>query len=334
MPVALSNSPASTAATTGPAASAAAGSSASQPATGADFLLVLAQQICTDAKAPAAGVKQPVTNPALPAPLMELFAPEIPQIAGQDSDTDTEDSDDGEEVLDLATLLPGFCAAPPTQTTATNPAAATRVETTAVTITASRGESSDVSATEAFIEAMVDPATTEGDATAASSTTAPQAAHAAQVHAGLTNHLAGSPDSAPMARDLRAPVGTHAWNDELGGQLTWMAANGRESASLRLSPENLGPLEIRISVEDGEAKVWFGAAQAETRAALENSLPRLRELLASQGLVLADAGVFRDAPRGHASSGESAAQPNLDADSAESVSAVTIAHTGLIDTYV
>jgi flagellar hook-length control protein FliK len=328
MPVALSPSPAPTATTAGNA-----GGPASPPATGADFLLVLAQQICTGAQAPVAAAKQPVASLPVPAPSMELFSPEIPQGPGQDSDADTEDTDDGEEVLDLAALLPGFCAAPPTHA-ATSHAAQTRGETAPMAITASHGESTDASAAEAFIEATADPTTAEGDATSASSTNAPQAAHAAQAHAGLTNHLASSPDSAQMARDLRSPVGTPAWNDELGGQLTWMAANGRESASLRLSPENLGPLEIRISVEEGEAKVWFGAAQADTRAALENSLPRLRELFASQGLVLADAGVFRDAPRGHASSSESAAQPNVDADSAQSVSPVTITHTGLIDTYV
>jgi flagellar hook-length control protein FliK len=329
MPAALSPSPASTAATATPA-----GGIASPPATGTDFLLVLAQQICTESKAPAAGAKQPISNLPLPAPLLEMFSPEIPEGPSQDSDTDAEDTDDGEDVLDLAALLPGLCAAPPTQAPATH-AAPARAETASVAIAATQGESTDTSAAAAaFIEAMLDPAAAEADSTTATSTTAPQAAHAAQAHAGLTNHLAGSSDSAQMARDLRAPVGTPAWNDELGGQLTWMAANGRESASLRLSPENLGPLEIRISVEDGEAKVWFGAAQAETRAALESSLPRLRELLASQGLVLADAGVFRDAPRGHASSADPAAQPNVDTDSAESVSSVTIMHTGLIDTYV
>lgn len=327
MPAALSPSPGATVATAGTPAG-----SASPPATGADFLLVLAQQICTESKAPAAAAKPPVPG-LLPAPLMELFSPEIPEGASQDSDTDTEETDDGEEILDLAALLPGLTAAPPTHAPASH-AAPARAETSSIAITAAQGESTDAYAAEAFIEATADPATAEGDATTAPSSTALQAAHAAQAHAGLTSHLAASPDSAQMARDLRAPVGTPAWNDELGGQLTWMAANGRESASLRLSPENLGPLEIRISVEDGEAKVWFGATQAETRAALENSLPRLRELLASQGLVLADAGVFRDAPRGHASSADAAAQPNVDADSAESVSPVTITHTGLIDTYV
>jgi flagellar hook-length control protein FliK len=333
MPVALSNSPASTVAAAGTAASGASGGAPS-PASGADFLLVLAQQICTGsnaAHAAPAATAQPATNTTLPASFMELFSPEIPESTSQDSDTDSEDSDDTEDAVDFAALLPGLCAAPPAHVPVNN-AAPTRPETAPVAVITSQGEAADTAA-DALIEATADPNAADSDAATAPSTTAPQAAHAAQAHAGLTNHLASSPDASQMARELRAPVGTPAWNDELGGQLTWMAANGRESASLRLSPENLGPLEIRISVEDGEAKVWFGASQADTRAALESSLPRLRELLASQGLVLADAGVFRDAPRGHASASEFAAQPDGDGDS-QSVSAVTIAHNGLIDTYV
>lgn len=79
--------------------------------------------------------------------------------------------------------------------------------------------------------------------------------------------------------------------------MTLMADRGQHSASLRLSPEHLGPLEVRISIRDDQASVWFGANHADTRAALEQALPRLRELFASQGLSLADAGVFREPPR-------------------------------------
>jgi flagellar hook-length control protein FliK len=76
-----------------------------------------------------------------------------------------------------------------------------------------------------------------------------------------------------------------------------MAHQGIESASLKLSPAHLGPVEVRISVQDGGASVWFGAAQADTRAALEQALPRLREMFSTQGLTLADANVSREPPR-------------------------------------
>ncbi|MGH8241636.1 MAG: flagellar hook-length control protein FliK, partial [Steroidobacteraceae bacterium] len=132
------------------------------------------------------------------------------------------------------------------------------------------------------------------------------------------------------------PVGSPAWKDEIGAHLTWMAANGKEAASLRLSPEHLGPLDIRISVDDGKASVYFGATNADTRAALEQSLPRLREMFASQGMVLADAGVSRDAPRNQfkPSATPAGSRSSSDAGSESSVKSVTLARVGLIDTYV
>jgi flagellar hook-length control protein FliK len=92
-------------------------------------------------------------------------------------------------------------------------------------------------------------------------------------------------------------VGSEQWADELGTRLTWMVDRGQQSASLRLSPDNLGPLEVRISITDDKASVWFGAAHADTRAAIEQALPRLREMLGAQGLSLTDSGVFREPPR-------------------------------------
>lgn len=104
-------------------------------------------------------------------------------------------------------------------------------------------------------------------------------------------------DVAAHSRPLQQPVGTRAWADELGARLTMMTQKGQHTASLRLSPEHLGPLEIRIAMRDDQASVWFGAAHADTRAAIEHALPRLRELFAAQGMSLADAGVFREPPK-------------------------------------
>jgi flagellar hook-length control protein FliK len=101
----------------------------------------------------------------------------------------------------------------------------------------------------------------------------------------------------PMSRPIHAPVGTPAWADEIGARVVMMSESGNHTASLKLSPEHLGPLEINITVRDDKASVLFGAAHADTRAAIETALPRLREMFASQGLSLADAGVFREPPR-------------------------------------
>lgn len=148
-------------------------------------------------------------------------------------------------------------------------------------------------------------------------------------------HMAAAVDTrAPT--ELRAPVGSAAWTEELGTQLTWMSRHGQDSASLRLSPDHLGPVEVRIEVRDGATSVWFGAAHADTRSALEQSLPRLRELFAASGLLLADAGVARDAPRQNTRPGTPlclGSSANEQAISASKVSP-SPTHSGLVDTYV
>lgn len=149
----------------------------------------------------------------------------------------------------------------------------------------------------------------------------PQAAtHAAQTHGAVD-------------RPVHSPVGSAAWADEIGTRVVMMTESGNHTASLKLSPEHLGPLEINITVRDDKASVWFGAAHADTRAAIETALPRLREMFEAQGLSLADAGVFREPPREqHAvkSNTTSAEQ----GDSAEQVASVsTRARLGLVDAY-
>jgi flagellar hook-length control protein FliK len=136
--------------------------------------------------------------------------------------------------------------------------------------------------------------------------------------------------------DMRAPLGSTAWADELGARVTWMVDRGEQVASLRLSPENLGPVEVRIAVREGETSVWFGATHAETRAALEQSLPRLREMLGASGLSLADAGVFshtpRDPQRGFTSAALARAAQESGADPAGGI-VMQVSRRGLVDLY-
>ena len=158
----------------------------------------------------------------------------------------------------------------------------------------------------------------------------------------MLTHVALPAQGAEAARatvqaTLHAAVGTADWADELGGQLTWMAHQGVGSASLHVSPADLGPIEVRITVHANDASVWFGAAQADTRAALQQALPRLRELFAAQGMALADTGVFREPPREAPQRGATAAAPSGSADAGiertQAVSAPAHATVGLVDLY-
>jgi flagellar hook-length control protein FliK len=90
---------------------------------------------------------------------------------------------------------------------------------------------------------------------------------------------------------LHTQVGSREWHTELGNKLSLMSAGAVQSARLSMTPEELGPVEVRIDTHRQQVNVWFAADHADTRHALEQSLPRLRELFAAQGMNLSDAGV-------------------------------------------
>jgi len=148
---------------------------------------------------------------------------------------------------------------------------------------------------------------------------------------GLSQSNATQAPSRPQLV-VAAHVGTQSWPDELAAKATFVHERGLQSASLRLSPEHLGPMEIQITVQDDKASVWFGAAHAETRTALEQALPRLRELLGSQGLSLSDAGVFREPPRDQARAYAATSVDGV-ASETEERDIVVRKRNGLLDTY-
>ncbi|HTW37492.1 MAG TPA: flagellar hook-length control protein FliK [Steroidobacteraceae bacterium] len=199
----------------------------------------------------------PAPTPAAPAQSRDLSTASSGAVS-----IDPQSGGNGGVPTDDGTGSPGV--APPSATAAAN------VPATSSTLDA-------VNAANAAGTAMADPART-----------AAAASHAASAGASST--------TLSLQTQLRAPLGTVEWTDELGTQLTWMAHHGIGSASLQVSPPDLGPIQVRIAVHGSAASVWFGAAQADTRAALEQALPRLHELFGAQGLALADANVSREQP--------------------------------------
>jgi flagellar hook-length control protein FliK len=144
---------------------------------------------------------------------------------------------------------------------------------------------------------------------------------------------------APAHATLREPVGTARWAEEVGNHLVLMSVRGQQEGSLTLTPEHLGPVEVQISMNRDTANVWFGAQHADTRTALAEAMPRLRELLASSGLSLGQSGVSEQAPRGNPAPppvlpGVGARGTDTDAVVEASAPAWRVWRPGRIDTYV
>ncbi len=107
------------------------------------------------------------------------------------------------------------------------------------------------------------------------------------------------------AYTLNQPVADPQWGSELGKRLIWMNGNGIGRAELRLNPPELGPVEVRIAVANDDARVAFQVQHGATREALENAMPRLREMFASQGLNLNDASVSEHGAQNPGQTGQS-----------------------------
>lgn len=90
---------------------------------------------------------------------------------------------------------------------------------------------------------------------------------------------------------IQAQVGKPGWGEELGGKVVWLINQQQQSAELRLNPPHLGPIEVRITIQQDQASVAFTAHHAVTREALEAAIPRLREMLGEQGLNLVNVDV-------------------------------------------
>lgn len=117
----------------------------------------------------------------------------------------------------------------------------------------------------------------------------------------LSSHLAhgaqGTASSGLLQASVPEPVSSPAFPAALGEQVRVLVLKAQDDAAVQearldLNPVEMGPITVRIAVEEGgQAQVHFEAASADTRRALQDSLPALADALASSGLQLAGGGV-------------------------------------------
>ncbi len=107
--------------------------------------------------------------------------------------------------------------------------------------------------------------------------------------AGLLAGLGGALDkSGQLLTGLQAintPVKHPQWGQALGQRIVSMANSQMQEAKIMLNPEKLGPIQIKLSLDkDQQIHVAMYAQQGTTREAMENALPKLREMLEQAGI--------------------------------------------------
>ncbi len=118
----------------------------------------------------------------------------------------------------------------------------------------------------------------------------------------LQGQAAAAPHAAPTAGlptavDSRLPIASPQFGDQLAQQVTVLVDHGIQHAMMSLSPPDLGPIEVRISLNDGQANVQMASPHGVVREAMTNAMPQLRDMLQNAGMQLSDSGVFSQLPQ-------------------------------------
>jgi flagellar hook-length control protein FliK len=148
---------------------------------------------------------------------------------------------------------------------------------------------------------------------------------------------------APTLVTINTPVTNEKWGDEFNQKITWLSTQKEQSAELHLNPPQLGPMDVVLKVSGDQATAMFSSPHAAVREAIEQALPKLREMMADSGIMLGNATVNDQAPRNRQNdsegrSGNSRQGINGISDSATTgnasmrVSPIS-RHNGIVDTF-
>ncbi|EHL29011.1 flagellar hook-length control protein FliK [Legionella drancourtii] len=100
--------------------------------------------------------------------------------------------------------------------------------------------------------------------------------------------------STPQSFTIPTDVDHPEWSKHFSDQVMWLGQQGIKSAVIKLHPEDLGPLEISIKVVNDSASINIASHSQQVRDLIDQSLPRLQEMMAEHGLNLSEVNIDSD----------------------------------------
>jgi flagellar hook-length control protein FliK len=110
-----------------------------------------------------------------------------------------------------------------------------------------------------------------------------------QQSASASQKMSVDPNLAQALNLQKADV-VKALHEKVNAMLT---INNKE-AEIRLDPPELGSMQIRIRNEAEQAQINFVVQNQQAKEALEQSMPKLKEMLAEQGIQLGESNIQQD----------------------------------------
>ncbi|QPG04940.1 flagellar hook-length control protein FliK [Salinimonas marina] len=93
---------------------------------------------------------------------------------------------------------------------------------------------------------------------------------------------------------------------QLAEKVRWMVNSRNMMAEIRLDPPEMGSMQVRVNVQGDAAAVSFVVQSAQAKDVLLEAEPRLREMLAEQGIALGESSVEQQNQSGDDSQGQHA----------------------------
>ncbi|MFT6028531.1 MAG: flagellar hook-length control protein FliK [Oleiphilaceae bacterium] len=90
---------------------------------------------------------------------------------------------------------------------------------------------------------------------------------------------------------LSTPVNSEQWNDEVSQKILWFSSRNIQTAEMHLNPAELGPIDVKVHVQNDVTTVTFNVNNASVRDLLESNVVRLREMMEANGVNLGDVNV-------------------------------------------
>ncbi|WP_370060019.1 flagellar hook-length control protein FliK [Neptunomonas phycophila] len=99
--------------------------------------------------------------------------------------------------------------------------------------------------------------------------------------------------STPVQMNMPAGMnpGQPGWSEAMSERVVWASKQGVQTATLQLDPPELGSLQVKLHITHDQVSVSFSSPHASVRDSVEQSMPRLKEMLEEQGLSLGESSV-------------------------------------------
>jgi flagellar hook-length control protein FliK len=123
--------------------------------------------------------------------------------------------------------------------------------------------------------------------------------HVAHTNGNLfaTSSTPNTPQPNQPAERIAAHLHAPEWSRNLGDKVIWLAKSEQQVAQISINPPQLGPMQISLTLQGDQATAIFASPHAEVRQAIEDAMPRLREMLSSAGISLGGANVGTQLPQ-------------------------------------